>query len=125
MLGGGGGTTPAPDGAPGRTARLHSARLPATAIPFDPLAMWEGKESEQPAPESSPPAPLLSLCVGLQALGCPEAGPERKTARVPPCARRGTGLDGKPRGSHPALEGVGCRGLLVPPPPGSRALVAS
>lgn len=119
--------TPRPrqTGEPRHTARLHSARLCATAIPLDPSPCGSSRPQNPHLPHPLCPLRPGTSPVGLPALGSPEAGLGRKAARVPPCARRGTGLDGKPRGSHPALEGVGCPGLLGPPPPASPAPVAS
>lgn len=108
--------------APRRTARLHSALLRAPAIPFEPSPCGrEGERAAGPGMLTSrtllrPPHSATSP-VGLQALGCLDAGLERKAARVPPCARRDTGLDGKPRGSHPAGRG-GLSRLAGPAPAG-------
>lgn len=125
-------STPAPD----QGASTHSPTALSSAPRYchtpRPLAVWEVKEGERAAgprilTSRTPlrPLRLATSRVGLQALSCPEAGLGRKAARVPPCARRGDGIGRKPRGSHPALEGVGCRGLLAPPPPVSLAPVAS
>lgn len=109
-----GDTTPAADQGASAHSPIAFSSAPRSCNTPRPLAVWKGKESELPGPGMltsrtllRPPHSATSL-VGLRALGCPEAGLERKAARVPPCARRDTGLDGKPRGSHPALEGVGC-----------------
>lgn len=79
--------------------------------------MWERRESKQPAPESSPPAPGLALCTqplpGL-AWG-PEAELERKAVRVPPCARRET--IGRKAARVPPRAGRGGLSSLAGPAP--------
>ncbi|XP_040591779.1 uncharacterized protein LOC110343500 [Mesocricetus auratus] len=96
-------------------ARLHSARLRAAPVTPRPLAAVQGEGERafcSPTLTSAPRPALRDLPpAGSACPARPSPGGRlgRKAARVPPCARRGTGLDGRPRGSRPTLGGVGCR----------------
>lgn len=105
-------TTPAPD----QGASAHSTTALSSAPRYcntpRPLAVWEGKEGERAAgprilTSRTPLRPLPSATspVGLQALSCPKARLGRKAARVPPCVRRGTGLDGSREDPTPRWKG--------------------
>ncbi|XP_036037763.1 uncharacterized protein LOC118580056 [Onychomys torridus] len=99
---------PSPLGRGRRARRLHGNAHLRTS-PSPPVTRLPGR----PASPALPRSPTRTESREGPALSASGNGIGRKATRVPPCARWGTGLDGKPRGSHPALESEGRLGSLL------------